>query len=66
MKTFTAEEFNKSPAQVYREADKNGSVIKHSHYSDGFFLIKFVKTNRSPEFLDSLINNHLNEVKEEK
>ena len=39
MKTFTAEQFNKSPAQVYREADKNGGVIIiHKQYPDGFLL----------------------------
>jgi len=40
MKTFTAEEFNKKPLQVYREADKNGSVkITHSHYPDVVFVL---------------------------
>jgi len=40
MKTFTAEEFNKLPARVYREADKNGSVqITHTHYPDVVFVL---------------------------
>jgi len=40
MKTFTAEEFNKKPGQVYREADKHGSVkIKHAHYPDVVFVL---------------------------
>lgn len=40
MKTFTAEELNKSPAQVYREADKNGSVqISHDRYPDMVFVL---------------------------
>jgi len=40
MKTFNAEEFNKKPHIVYREADKNGSVrINHLHYKDRIFEI---------------------------
>ena len=40
MKTFTAEDFNKHPARVYREADKKGSVkITHSHYPDVVFVL---------------------------
>ena len=40
MKTFTAEELNKSPAQVYREADKNGSVqISHDRSPDVVFVL---------------------------
>jgi len=43
MKTFTAEEFNKSPQKVYREADKNGcAIINHGQYHD----IVFVLTSR--------------------
>jgi len=40
MKTFTAEEFNKSPQKVYREADKNGPVmINHGQYHDVVFVL---------------------------
>ena len=46
MKTFTAEEFNKSPAQVYREADKSGAVeIKHDRYP--FVFVLTVKEEKS-------------------
>jgi len=41
MKTFNAEEFNKHPHRVYREADKEGSVrINHSHYRDRIFELR--------------------------
>ena len=40
MKTFTAEEFNKTPQKVYREADKNGPVmINHGQYGDVVFIL---------------------------
>ena len=40
MKTYSAEDFNKLPARVYREADKHGSVqIKHAHYPDVVFVL---------------------------
>ena len=40
MKTFTAEQFNKKPLQVYREADKHGKAeITHSHYPDVVFVL---------------------------
>lgn len=43
MKTFTAEEFNKHPAQVYREADKSGNaVIKHARYPDVVFVLSLL------------------------
>jgi len=65
MKTFTAEEFNKSPAQVYREADKNDVVITHKTYSNGYFLLKFIKTELPPGFARAFGIN-LGKVKEEK
>ncbi len=41
VKKYTAEEFNKQPAPVYRAADKDGSVeISHSHYPDAVFELK--------------------------
>ena len=41
-KKFTAEEFNKQPAPVYRAADKDGSVeISHTHYPDSVFVMEF-------------------------
>jgi len=43
MKTFTAEELSNNPAQVYREADKNGSVqISHDRYPDVVFVLSAV------------------------
>lgn len=40
MKTITAEEFNKKPAKVYREVDKEGSVnINHDRYPDKMFTL---------------------------
>ncbi len=40
MKTFSAEEFNKNPYKVYREADRNGAAaINHLHYKDKVFVI---------------------------
>jgi len=40
MKTFTAEEFNKSPGIVYRIADKEGVVkINHGWYPDMIFTL---------------------------
>ena len=40
IKTVTAESFNKKPLQVYREADKSGSVqITHSHYPGVVFVL---------------------------
>lgn len=41
MKIFTAEEFNKSPKKVFREADKNGIVkINHNNYDDKVFYLE--------------------------
>ncbi len=41
MKTFTAKELNKSPAQVFRAADQDGSVkINHDRYPDKVFIIE--------------------------
>lgn len=41
MKTFTAKELNKSPAQVFRAADQEGSVkINHDRYPDKVFIIE--------------------------
>jgi len=40
MKTFTAKEMNKSPAQVFRAADQDGFVkINHDRYPDKIFII---------------------------
>ena len=40
MKTFTAEEFNKKPAAVFREVDVNGSAqINHDRYKDKIFTL---------------------------
>lgn len=40
MKTFTAEQFNKQPAQVYRTADREGSVrINNGQYADRIFIL---------------------------
>jgi len=40
MKTFTAEQLSNNPAQVYREADKTGSVqISHDRYPDVVFVL---------------------------
>ena len=40
MKQYTAEEFNKKPLQVYREADKAGAVeITHKHYPNVVFVL---------------------------
>lgn len=40
MKTYTAEEFNKSPSRVYRSADKDGVVkINHGRYPDLIFTL---------------------------
>ena len=40
-KKFTAEEFNKQPAPVYRAADKDGSVeISHTHYPESVFVME--------------------------
>ena len=40
MATFTAEQFNKNPAKVYRCADKNGEVkINHDRYDDKVFIL---------------------------
>lgn len=47
MKTVTAEEFNKKPNAVYREADRNGEVrINHAHYSDRIFVL--ISRERNP------------------
>jgi len=41
MKTFTAKELNKSPAQVFRAADKDGEVeISHDRYPDKRFVLE--------------------------
>lgn len=41
MKTFTAKELNKKPAQVFRAADQEGSVrINHDRYPDKVFIIE--------------------------
>ena len=41
MKTFKAEEFNKSPQRVYRAADIDGSVrINHERYPDVIFVLE--------------------------
>lgn len=46
MKTVTAEEFNKKPAPVYREVDKNGSVlINHDRYPDKIFTLSARERN---------------------
>ena len=40
MKKTTAEEFNKSPARIYRAADKGERVeIEHAHYPDRCFVL---------------------------
>ena len=40
MKTFTAEQFNKKPAQVYREALEGDVAIKHERYPNKVFFLK--------------------------
>lgn len=40
MKTFTAEQFNKKPAQVYREALEGDVAIKHDRYPNKVFFLK--------------------------
>ncbi len=38
--TFTAEEFNKKPAPVFREVDRNGMcLINHDRYKDRIFVL---------------------------
>ena len=40
MQTFTADEFRKQPAKVYRAADKDGEVkINHDRYNDLVFVL---------------------------
>lgn len=40
MQTFSAEEFNKQPAKVYRAADLEGEVkINNSRYADKMFVL---------------------------
>lgn len=41
MKTITAKEFNKRPAQAFREADKVGAIkINHDRYPDKIFFLE--------------------------
>lgn len=41
MKTFTANEFRRTPQKVYREADIEGAVkINHGNYKDKVFVLK--------------------------
>jgi len=51
MKTFNAEEFNKNPNKVYREADKTGSVrINHLHFRDKIFEITCRDRRNEPPY----------------
>lgn len=53
MKTFNAEEFNKHPNQVYKEAAKSGFVrINHLHFQDKIFEITCRDRRDEPPFCD--------------
>lgn len=46
-KTFTAEQFNKHPSQVYRAADRDGFVIiKNAQYSDRVFKLTAIEKGK--------------------
>jgi len=69
MKTFTAEELNKSPAKVYREVDKNGGVlIAHARYPDIDFVLlarpKEVKEEKKRAKIAERLNIKPKEVEE--
>lgn len=56
MQTFTAEQFNKKPAQVYRAADREGSVrINNGQYGDKVFIL--VAKERGAEMPELTENN---------
>ncbi len=57
MKTFSAESFNKSPGEVYREADRSGSAkINHAHYPDRMFILSSRERGTNSESDDVLSN----------
>jgi len=50
MKTVNAEEFNKNPLKIYREADLNNEVrINHLHYPDKIFVLSARKRRETEE-----------------
>ena len=47
MKTFTAMEFDRTPAKVFRAADLDGEVrINHDRYHDKIFILKAVERGK--------------------